>query len=399
MAHTISHPVDAARAGHAGAPQTPARGAHKHSPRGLLGALVMIALIECVLEHQWLALDDPVSLSWRLSARAAEREAPGCQVLFMGDSLVKLSMLPQVLETQTGLKAYNLGVARGPSPAAYFLLKRALSAGARPQAIVVDFKPSVMIGSPKYNVRYWQELLRPRECIEMIPHASGLSLWVNVALGQLLPSYRCRLEIRDIVTATVAGRPARFVQTNRVCDRNWRLNRGANVCATNAAFNGQITEAEHKNLLSDVWYCHPTNAYYLDRFFALAAANHVQTYWLLPPFVPALQARRERSGVEARYMKLVQSALAKHPEVTLLDARHAGYGAGLFVDPSHLDRRGAVALSTAVASLLSRPPQQLASASRWLELPQYTPQEPRLPLEDLEQSRLAVRASGAAQLR
>src|SRR5437016_3106661 len=125
-------------------PNAAASPARTHWPRGLLGALVLVAAVECALERSWLDLDDPVSLSWRLSARAAEREAPGCALLCMGDSLVKLSMIPQVLEAQTGLRAYNLAVARGPAPAAYFLLKRALRAGASPQAIVVDFKPSVM---------------------------------------------------------------------------------------------------------------------------------------------------------------------------------------------------------------------------------------------------------------
>jgi len=45
----------------------------------------------------------------------------------------------------------NLALARGPAPATFFLLRRALEAGTRPEAIVVDFKPSVLVGSPRYN--------------------------------------------------------------------------------------------------------------------------------------------------------------------------------------------------------------------------------------------------------
>lgn len=375
--------------------QQPQRGRGLASiPYGFLGMLGLLALIE--LGVAWCPLDfsDPVSLSWKLSAQAAQRDAPGCTILGVGDSLIKHSVIPSVLEAETGERTTNLAIARGPAPATYFLLRRALDAGARPKAVVLDFKPGVLVGSPRYNLRYWQEILSARECLDLARNDSGGSLLVQVALGRLMPSIRGRLEVRGAILAALRGEESPMRLLNRICQRNWGVNQGANVAARNPAFHGDVSAEQHKTLLSHLWYCHRVNKTYVRRIFELTAERGIRVYWLLPPVSPALQTRREATGAEAGFLKFVRAFQQTYPHLTVVDGRHAGYDHTAFVDATHLDGRGAFTLTTELGKMLRRDlAEPAAPASRWVDLPQFRPAPSPLPLEDVEQSRLIVKAA------
>ena len=355
--------------------------------------LGLIILIEGFVARHGLDFSDPVSLSWRLSARAAREEAPGCGVLCVGDSLVKHGVIPRVVEAHSGLRTLNLAVARGPAPATYFLLRRALEAGARPAAVVVDYKPSVLIGNLRYNLRYWQEIADAREVLELARVSGKGSLLTSIALGRLLPSYRARLGIRSNLREALRGEAPLLGRINRVCRRNWRANAGANVAARNPSFRGEVGPDAHKALHSDLWYCYRVNAEYLRCFLALTAARGIRVYWLLPPLAPRLQARRERTGAEAGYLGFVRSIQARHAHLTVLDARHADYGPEVFVDATHLDGRGAQTLSLDVAAVLRRDlaPARTGSSPRWVDLPRYRDSPVEVALEDVEQSRAILK--------
>lgn len=382
------------------APATARSGPAWAVPWGFLGMLALVAVVETAVAHHPLDFSDPVSLSWQLSARAARAQAPGCSVLGIGDSLVKHAVVPAVLESRTGYRACNLAVARGPAPATYFLLRRALDAGARPRAVVVDFKPSVLVGSPRYNLRYWQEILTPGECLDLVRGGGGSSLLVPIALGRLLPSFRSRLELRGALLAALRGEASPMRLINQVCRRNWDVNRGANVAARNPAFTGAVSAEQHKTLLSHVWFSHRANTAYIRRILDLTARRGIRVYWLLPPLAPALQARREQSGAEAGYLGFVRSLHRAYPHVTVVDGRHSGYDHTVFVDATHLDGRGARSLTTALSTVLQRDLSGSPRAGRWLELPPRSGASDGegdgngddLPLEDVEQSRAIVKA-------
>jgi hypothetical protein len=108
--------------------------------------------------------------------------------------------------------------------------------------------------------------------------------------------------------------------------------------------------------------------------------------------VPEVQARRDKLGLEAAQERFIGEMLAGFPDVVVLDARHSGYESALFWDPIHLDRRGATALSAAVAAAVER-----GAGDRRVSLPPYRPR-PALEraVEDIEQSRLAIRERDAA---
>ena len=159
--------------------------------------LALVAAVEMLVASRPLDYSDPVSLSWRLTAQYARDESPGCRVLCVGDSLVKHAVIPAVVEAPGRLRAVNLGVAGGPAPATFFLLHRP-GERPRPDAVVVNFKPSVLIGSPRYNLRYWQEIVTPRECLELSARLRERIAPDGDPRRPSAPSFRCRHEIRGL---------------------------------------------------------------------------------------------------------------------------------------------------------------------------------------------------------
>jgi hypothetical protein len=356
-------------------------------PWGLLGMFGLVLAIETAVARDVLDFSDPVSLSWRLAARSARSEAPRRDVLCTGDSLVKHALIPGIIAARSGRTAVNLAVAQGPVPATYVLFRRALDAGARPAAVVVDFKANLLASSPRHNLRYWQEILSLRETLELARSSRSVTLFVEIALGQLLPSFRARHEIRSNLMAALRGETDVLRGINRACQRNWTLNDGANVAARNPGFTGALGPDSDAKYLTGAFYCHRVNLDYIHRFFTLAESRGIRVYWLLPPLTPALQARREQQGAEMAYVHFARSLQTRYPSLTILDARHAGYAHTVFVDPTHLDRHGASTLSRDVADVLQRDLADGAGSPRWTPLPAYRAVPPEAAPEDTEQSR------------
>jgi hypothetical protein len=128
----------------------------------------------------------------------------------------------------------------------------------------------------------------------------------------------------------------------------------------------------------------------------LAAENQVPVYWLMPPNAPKVMAHRDGNGVHANLDRFVRGLQAQFPNLSVIDARHAGYQNTVFVDPVHLDRDGAVALSADVAEVLRRSLIHSEPVARWVELPAYRDRPIALAREDVNQSRerLKLRQGG-----
>src|SRR5947209_2918687 len=132
-------------------------------PCGLLGMVALVVAVESFVVRHELDFMPWGTSAWVVADRASRREAPGSEFLFLGDSLVKMGLLPLVVEAETGRRAYNLGICAAQAPVPYFMLRRVLEAGARPAAVVVDYKPNLLVGGPRDFGRNWAELLTPRE--------------------------------------------------------------------------------------------------------------------------------------------------------------------------------------------------------------------------------------------
>jgi hypothetical protein len=363
--------------------------ARRSWPAGLLGTLALVAVVESVVASRWEVVTDPVAFSWQFSAAAARSEAAGRRALGAGDSLLKHGLIPAVVEATACVRTYNLASAASPIPWTYYILRRAFEAGARPEVLVLDLKPSLLAGGPEFRLRDWPEVLSPREAVELIWTAHSGTFAGELLVAELLPSFRARHDLRDHLGAALRGDRSRLGDLNAVCRRNWTVNAGANVATPRPAFDGSVTETQHREFLSHRFRVHRVNALYVRRTLDLASGRGVRTYIVVPPFAPALLARRGQTGAEVAYTDYLRSLVRHYPGLTVLDARRSRYPAGVFVDPIHLDRRGATALSADVAAVLSDDlgPAHRPRPGRWVELPEYrAPHEPPV-IEDVEQSR------------
>ncbi len=370
-------------------------------PWGVAGMIGLIVAIECFLARNWLDFTDPVSLSWRYSAAAVQTESPGCDLLCLGDSLIKHGLLPSVIEEGTGRRTANLSAARAPALLTYFLLRRALDAGARPRAIIMNAKPAVLLAGPEFNARYWQEVLTPRECLEFSLMTRNGPFMLATIVGRLLPSVRSRLEVQSHVLAAVRGETDRIPAINRVLLRNWTVNRGANVAAADPKRQDAAEPDIEQKLHPGLFFVDPTNAQGIERLLKLADTRDIPVFWLLTPLSPVLQTLRDQSGAEAAYEKFIRAFTERYPRLlTVLDARRGAYPSTLFADHTHLNVQGAIALSRAVAAtlnpLLARP--RSASGLAWVAVarPSEPPAASGVVIEDLEESRKTLSGNGAA---
>jgi len=355
-------------------------------PAGLLGMIALVAMVEMTIARHPLPFVETASLSWRLAHESIPIEAKRTEVAILGDSLVKIGVIPEVIRAGSGFQTYNYAMAQAPAPATYFLLRRLLEAGGRPSRLVIDFKPSVLAGGPRYSLRHWQTVVDLREAFELARDSRSPRLLVEIGLGRVLPSYRDRLEIREAIRSSLQGEPAPTFATNRLARRNWSINQGAHLNASRSSFPGDVAPEIHKKLLTEGWKPHRINVLYVDRLLQLAEAHQIPVVWLIPPLPPQLQAAREGSGADRAYLDFVRSMVAKHPRLAVVDGRHSGYDNANFADHTHLNGRGAIAMSRDLAAILRGP----ESRPRWVDLPRFVDRPGSFPVEDVDQSRVAL---------
>ena len=336
-------------------------------PLGFLGMLALVGAVELALDGRRMDLSTVWADDWHRTAAAAVAEAPGRDVLCFGDSLVKYGVLPRVVEARAGLRTYNLAVNAGPMPAEFFLLRRALGAGARPRAIVADFFALLLPDVPHASTRLYPELATAGDAIGLAWTAGDADLGAELLLGRAFPSVRCRHEVRAGVASLFGSRRGFAEPANRRARRTWREQLGAQPMprpdgapATNPGLVADLTPGR--------WAVDPINAAYFERFVALAGSAGVPVFWLMPPLGPEVEARRAARGSAAAYGRFAREALARHPHLVVLDARGAGYGPGAHVDPIHLHEHAAAVLSADVADALAHHLGGRSDA-RWVDLP------------------------------
>lgn len=293
-----------------------------------------------------------VTRSWKASAGAAGSVAVGCDVLFFGDSQARLGLLPRVVEGRTGLSGYNLAVLRGMPASSYGLLKRALAAGARPKAVVVNFNPGLLASRPRLNAALWTRVLGPADAVALLARSRDPGLVVPTALAWIVPTWAVRAGVRDAVLAALGEGDDDSVRALRE-DRETRT---THLGALPLPENPKFTEPEAERAESATgrtWRCSRVNARYVREFVTLAEAHQARVFWVIPPMSPLLQAKRLRNGQEEAYSKFVSEIMAEHPNVVVVDGRRLRLDRASFVDPIHLSRRGADALSGVVADALA----------------------------------------------
>jgi hypothetical protein len=347
--------------------------------------IVLVSAVESFVRHDFPNRAPSYSLEWRKTAQNVRHEAPRNEILCFGDSLVKVGVAPRVLEDRLGKRVFNLALSAGQPVASFFLFRRALEAGARPVAVVVDSKWTALAGRPGFNEAILPDIFGPREFVDLAWTAQDPYLFARLVLTQVLPSYHVRFEIRADVQTALRGEsppPRRNIDAWR---RNWRLNHGAHHAPKELRFRGEI-DPGNAELLPAAWQADPVVATYLERFFALAEARKIPVFWLIPPMVPALKARHEQAGTDAAFTRFARRIQARFPHVVVIDGRYAGYPHSLFIDPTHLDCQGAAFFSDDLAPIIGRSLDGPATGNRWVALRAFRQRSLDIDLEDVERS-------------
>jgi len=364
-------------------------------PWGLLGAAALVLLGESFLASRDIAFTNPLVTSWSMGGESLRREAPRAEVLCLGDSLLKFGVAPRVLEERLGRRAYNGGVLANSPAMTYFLARRAIEAGARPKALVVEFNPTFLDGPP-FGSRQWAEMIGPRECLDLAWSGRDAGFFARTMTGRLFRSVRRRFEVRENVMAALRGEVSATPSMIHATWRNGNVNRGALLMPP----YGPRGTVDPANLAAEFarphWSCDPVQAHYLRRLLKLAGAHSVPVVWLLPPVSPAVQAVRDQVGMEEPHARFLRGLQARFPGLTVVDGRRCGYDGPAFTDPIHLSVRGASALSVDLAEAIRPVVEGRAGGPRWVGLPPYCERPVGVPVEDLDQSRTALKDRAAA---
>jgi hypothetical protein len=356
-------------------------------PLGFCGMVALIMALERFVAPRPGTSDrvGRVEMSWNGSAAAAEGGLARADVLCLGDSLIKLGILPRVLEDRLGLSAYNLGVLGGQAPSSYYLLRRVLNKGIRPRALMVDFSEHLLSLAPGLNPTCWADSVGCSRSLELAWHSGDPALAISAGLHWLLPRW-CDRRHSDSLSSFRSDKKA--ADDPRVFERNWHFNRGAQVAPR--AF---VPVEELLSVNADQWRPHPANAFYVDRLLGAAQAEHIPVFWILTPSDAPRREQLEQNGVHAAYRKFIAERLAAYSCVTVLDGRQLCKSKDAFRDPIHVNRDGAIQLSVAVAAAIRPRLSEESSTARWIDLVEIADQESsrfQELVEDLDQSRAAL---------
>ncbi len=374
-------------------------GLHRRGPAGLFGMIGCVVLVEFFVAAHSMSFYDVDEWAYRWTARRADHGLRDCDVLCFGDSLTKLSIIPKIVQDQTNRPVFNLAVSGGQAPASYFLLRRALDAGAKPSAVLIDFNPPLLRAGPRHNLNRWPAFLNPIETWQLARWAGDSELLGAISIAQVFPSIRGKATIRAYIMDVLAGRTVPNFAWNSLGIRNWKSNRGAQLMTGSSKAHG-LTDADVTALRTGyypAWSCHPANIEGIDRFLALAHEANIRVYWMLPPLLPALQDQLAQSGIAAQHDEFVRSWQARYPNVVVLDARRKISDLNAFWDPQHLSVEGAAAFSRvigrAIADFATVQPCGVKTASaeaRWVTLPEFQLGPMPRGVEDFDESEQVV---------
>src|SRR5205823_5878672 len=98
-----------------------------------------------------------------------------------------------------------------------------LAAGARPEAIVVDFAEGILVDGPSSTTRPypWADLLEVGEALDLAWTARDPDLLARTLIARLFPSVNGRCEARARLRSALRGEPDAHRLAVLACLRNW----------------------------------------------------------------------------------------------------------------------------------------------------------------------------------
>lgn len=364
---------------------TPTPKSRSRWPLGLIGTLALVAAAESYVAGRNIDLGTMYTIEWRLTAKAAKKQAPKAEILCFGTSLTRIGISPLMLEEQTGRPTYDLALSGSQPYGTYLMLRHALDAGANPKAILVEFKWTAIFNDPVGMDRILPEIASLGECVRLALDLRDGEFLGRIALVKELPSYACRTEIRTNILAAIRGEEPTRNHQWVTAYRNMRVNKGAHH-TPKVPYKGEIGEADRVQFFPADWKCNPVNEKYIHAFLDLAASRGIPVYVLIPPVSPAAQERADATGVTARYTKFLEGVLDRHPGAVALDGRRSGFPVEAFYDATHLNRVGTADFTNALAAALKPRLDGTAPRDRWVALASYAGGRGQEKIEDFMDS-------------
>lgn len=337
---------------------------HLQMPRGFLGMLALVLAFELFLKAHDHEFRDVAQWNFSVSRRQAESAKGKYDLVCFGDSVMKMAVIPKIIDAKLGRHSYNMAVCGSQAPETFFLLRRMIESGAKPSAVIVNFFPRLQELGPWHCAEFWH-YSSLRDTIELCCTARDATLFGVVMSKRILPSYALRMGIRAELMGAFKGQPG-FTRKNAWGFRMmWAQDKGAQLLPGNTNPTEDFVMWQ-KAYFGRRWF-DPTNVAFIHRFLKLAAANDIPVFWILTPVKAGLQTQCEASGFDADYTRYLQAVSACFPNVTVVDARHSGMDRKLFFDPHHLGKDGAKVFSRVLGDILS---QHFHSSKkdRWLQL-------------------------------
>ena len=320
------------------------------------------------------------------------REARRGEILVLGDSLAKLGVVPRAIEERTGRRTFNLALSGGQATTSLAVFRQAPSAGARPEAVVVDFFPTLQTVGPRHTLGRWASLLGPAEAAELAWNARDGGLFGSIVLARLLPTFQGRAVIRDHVKAALDGRPTGDRWANTLMRRNWARNAGAHLLPA-AAGGVRLTDAE-----AEAWRVRQFLYFRVEPVNARRSSGSSRSRpsggcgcSAPAPVPPGASARLRGSGFDAAHRAFVRSWQERFPGLTVIDGGNAVSDPLAFFDPHHLAAAGAYGFSLALGETLRHALAAEPGADpRRVVMPACAPRPVPPGLEDIDASKLAL---------
>jgi len=365
----------------------------RRCPRGILGAIVIVMIVESWLARQDLEFTRPEGINLRMARLAARKHAPTCEVLCLGSSMIHSGVLPAALDRHSRSKSYNLAVVAGTTSTSYYILKEAIDAGARPRAVVLDVHPAFILADNRDRNHFWVDCIGTADLVDLGWTLRDPDDFADILLRKIFRSLYHRDPIRLATLHALRGERFSERAPNLTMMRNLNQNRGAFVTPRPASYQGEISPVYQRVWLSDNHRrgSSPSAELYMHRLLQLAHEHGIRVYWVNLPLVPELNRQREAKGWNEVYDRFTKNFLA-YPNLVVIDARTSGYEPSVFNDASHLSPEGAYVLSREIAEILDRDKfePRLTEESRWMKLPPFLERRPDIPLEDYNTSAIAI---------
>lgn len=306
--------------------------------RDPLTAIILFAVLVVVLEGAFRFLPENEMIRTFQQARTGPAEAPDVQII--GASIARSGIVADEfnrnLESET--QVYNGAIpATGPE-FAYFLLRRQIEAGKRPNTLLCTYPPHTF-GSLRIpllvNFCDWGDL---REIA-----ATGMRPFDTVygVLSKLSYTLRNR--------EYIAGQ---LLRKKRATFTASTLPPGAASDASAPKMFAPRFPAENLHpMYRKPFEVHPFNRHFLEKFLTLARENNIKVFWTTMPVLPVVYESRKPLNFDDAYYAMLDDLVARHG-VELLQKEFLLFSEAEFQDYTHFNQAGAQKLSRFLAEKL-----------------------------------------------